>query len=137
MFFWENGFGVMCMRDVVDSKFGCKWGVCCCNEPFGSYGGGGLKNIRRGWEMFCSHTRFDVGDGTNVRFWHDLWCRDKPFALDYKFIGYFIAAHLEFSGNSNKWDVSFFRAAHDCEVDAFALFFNLLYSIRVRQDGEH
>jgi hypothetical protein len=34
------------------------------------------KNIRRGWRKFCSHTRFEVGDVSNVRFWHDLWCGD-------------------------------------------------------------
>jgi hypothetical protein len=30
------------------------------------------KNIRRGWGMFSSHYRFEVGDGNNVRFWHEL-----------------------------------------------------------------
>jgi hypothetical protein len=33
-------------------------------------------NITRGWEKFCSHTRFEVGDGSKVRFWHDHWCGD-------------------------------------------------------------
>lgn len=23
---------------------------------------------------FSSHTKFEVGDGSNVRFWHNLWC---------------------------------------------------------------
>jgi hypothetical protein len=26
------------------------------------------KNIRRGWGKFCSHTIFEVKDGTKVRF---------------------------------------------------------------------
>jgi hypothetical protein len=30
------------------------------------------KNIKRGWEKFSSHIRFEVGDGSNVSFWHDL-----------------------------------------------------------------
>jgi hypothetical protein len=30
-----------------------------------------------GWGMYSSHTRFEVGDCTNFRFWHDLWCGDK------------------------------------------------------------
>jgi hypothetical protein len=35
-----------------------------------------------------------------------------------------------------QWDVSFFRAAHDWEVDVLASFFSLLYSTRVNCDGE-
>jgi hypothetical protein len=33
--------------------------------------------------MFCSHTRFEVGDDANGRFWHDLWCRDKALKLEF------------------------------------------------------
>jgi hypothetical protein len=63
-------------RVVVDSKFGSSWGGWCSNEPLGAFGVGLWKNIRRGWEKFSSHTRFEVGDGSKVRFWHDLWCGD-------------------------------------------------------------
>jgi hypothetical protein len=28
------------------------------------------------------------------------------------------------------------RAAHDCEVDAFVLFFRMLYLVRMRREGE-
>jgi hypothetical protein len=35
-----------------------------------------MKNIMRGWGKFCNHTRFKVGDGSKVRFWHDLLCGD-------------------------------------------------------------
>jgi hypothetical protein len=24
-----------------------------------------------------------VGDGSHIRFWHDLWCGDRPFKLCY------------------------------------------------------
>jgi hypothetical protein len=34
------------------------------------------KNIRRGWGKFSSHTKFEVGDGSKIRFWPDLWCED-------------------------------------------------------------
>jgi hypothetical protein len=27
--------------------------------------------------MLFSHTKFEVGDGFKIRFWHDLWCGDK------------------------------------------------------------
>jgi hypothetical protein len=43
-------------------------------------------------------------------------------------------ALLEYSSDSFQWNVSFARAAYDWEVDVFASFFNLLYSVRVRRD---
>lgn len=61
----------------MDSKFGSLWGGWCFNELVDSYRVGVWKNIRRGWGICSSHTRFDVEDGVNVRFWHDLWCGDK------------------------------------------------------------
>lgn len=32
------------------------------------------KNIRRGWRKFSSHTKFEVKNGSKIRFWHYLWC---------------------------------------------------------------
>jgi hypothetical protein len=46
------------------------------------------------------------------------------------------AAHLEHSGGSNQWNISFVRAAGDWEVDVFASFFRVLYSVRVRWEDE-
>jgi hypothetical protein len=43
-----------------------------------------------------------------------------------------VADYLELSNDSHKWNVSFIRDAHDWEVDVFALFFNFLYSFRLR-----
>lgn len=47
-------------------------GGWCFSEPVGAYGMSLWKNIRKGWKKFCSHTKFDVGNGFKVRFWHDL-----------------------------------------------------------------
>jgi hypothetical protein len=44
-------------------------------------------------------------------------------------------ALVEYSGDSLQWNVSSVRATLDWEMDIFVLFFNLLYSIRVRRDG--
>jgi hypothetical protein len=30
----------------------------------------------RGLGKLCSHTIFEVRNGSKVRFWHDLWCGD-------------------------------------------------------------
>jgi hypothetical protein len=61
---------------VVESKFGCLWGGWCSREPVGAFGVGLWKNIRKGWETFSGFTRFEVGDGVRIKFWHDLWCED-------------------------------------------------------------
>jgi hypothetical protein len=59
-----------------------------------------------------------------------------------RFMGYcvceecFCSGSLELFGGSNQWNVSTVRLAHDWEVDVFALLFNLLYLVTVRQEGE-
>jgi len=46
-----------------------------------------------------------------------------------------VADHLIVVSGSYHWDVSFFQAAHDWEVDVLASFFSLLYSSKVDRDG--
>jgi len=43
---------------------------------------------------------------------------------------------VEFSGGDIQWNVSFTRASHDWEMEAFASFFMVLYLARARQEGE-
>jgi hypothetical protein len=64
-------------RVLVDSKFGSLWDGWCSNESLGSYGVALWKIIKKDWGKFSSHTNFEAGDGSNVRFWHDRWCEDK------------------------------------------------------------
>jgi hypothetical protein len=55
------------------------------------------------------HTKFEVGDGSKIRFWHDWWCGDV--ALLEAFSNLFgitcvkvasVTTHLEFFGGSNQ-----------------------------------
>jgi hypothetical protein len=34
--------------------------------------------MRRGWGVFSRFVRYKVGDGSKIRFWHDLWYGDRP-----------------------------------------------------------
>jgi hypothetical protein len=84
-----------------------------------------------------------VGDGANVGLWHDLWGGDKALKeafSDFYGIAYAkdasVAAHSELSSGFDQWNVSFGRATNDWQVVVFVLFFNLLYSVRVRREGE-
>jgi hypothetical protein len=61
-------------RIVVDAKFGSVGGGWCSLAPNGPHGVGLWKNIKKGWSLFCSHTRFEPGDGSKIRFWNDVWC---------------------------------------------------------------
>jgi hypothetical protein len=82
-------------------------GRVCSGEHVGAYGVSLLKTIRRGWGKFCSHTRFDVGDGSKVRFRHNLWCGDMVLKVKDVFSILFgiacandasVATQVEFSG---------------------------------------
>jgi len=80
---------------------------------------------------------------SKVSFWHDPWCGDKvlkkAFPALYGIVcskDASVTVHLELFGGSNEWSVSFARAAYDWKVDAFASFFSLLYSVRVRRECE-
>jgi hypothetical protein len=35
------------------------------------------EKYQEGLGEFSSHTRFEVGDGSKIRFWHDKWCGDQ------------------------------------------------------------
>ena len=42
----------------------------------GTYGVSMWKTIRSGWLAFLKFLWYDVGDGTKVKFWEDVWCGD-------------------------------------------------------------
>jgi len=101
-----------------------------------------LKNIRKGWSLFCSYTRLILGNGSRIRFWDDVWCGEMslkeafPVLYDIACVkDALVADHLVVVSGSYQWDVRFFRAVHDWEVDVMASFFSLLYSSRVVHDG--
>jgi hypothetical protein len=40
-----------------------------------------MEQYQEGWEEFSSHTRFEVGNGSKIRFWHDVWCGDQTLKV--------------------------------------------------------
>jgi hypothetical protein len=58
-------------RGLVE-RFGCSWVGGVLMSLLGVYGVVLWKNLMRGWRKFSTHTRLEVGDGSKVRFWHDL-----------------------------------------------------------------
>jgi hypothetical protein len=55
----------------VDSKYGNVWSGWCSNEAHGTYDVRLWKNIKS-WGGLSSHTKFEVGDGSKIRFLHDV-----------------------------------------------------------------
>jgi hypothetical protein len=55
-------------KSVVDAKYGSTWAGWCSLDSLGSHGVGLWKNIRKGWSLFCSHTRLILGNGSRIRF---------------------------------------------------------------------
>jgi hypothetical protein len=126
----------------VESSGGLQIGWCSL-EPAGPFGVGVWKNIKKGWDSFSSYTRFVVGDGTKISFWHDLWCGDMTLKIAFPALfgivrveDASVADNLEVLGGSNQWNMSFTREAHNWEVDVFASFLQALHLVKVRRGSE-
>ena len=74
---WLWRFGVerdALWRQVVTAKYGSLEGGWVSKVPTRAYGVGLWKYIRRGWDKFSRLLKFEVGDGSRIRFWDDVWC---------------------------------------------------------------
>uniref|UniRef100_A0A2N9EHP5 Reverse transcriptase domain-containing protein n=1 Tax=Fagus sylvatica TaxID=28930 RepID=A0A2N9EHP5_FAGSY len=78
---WLWRFGVekeALWRQVIVEKYGSMEGGWMSKVPIGPYGVGLWKFIRHRWDKFSRLLKFEVGDGTNIRFWEDVWCGGEP-----------------------------------------------------------
>jgi hypothetical protein len=116
---------------MVETKYDSMRGGWCSKEVGGHFGVGVWKYIRRGLGAFLRFIRYEVGDGSKTRFWHDLWCGDQP--LKETFLDAWVVDHMQFINGNLQWNISFTRPVHNWEVDLVTSFFELLYSIRLRQ----
>jgi hypothetical protein len=53
------------------------WGGWRSGDITGSHGVGLWKYICMGWQIFRRHVKFDLGDGSKIHFWDDVWCGDR------------------------------------------------------------
>ena len=77
-----------------------------------------MEEYQEGLGKFCSHTRFEVGDGSKVRFQHNPWYGDTALKEAFPFLfgiaclqGAFVATLMEFSRGDIQWNVSCTRVA--------------------------
>jgi hypothetical protein len=95
-------------------------------------------------EIVFRHASFEMGDGSKIKFWDDMWCGEmtleEAFPNLYNFAHVkdaFVAIYMDFSSGSLQWNVSFTHTAHNWEVDVLASFYTLLYSHSVRREGKN
>ena len=107
-------------RIVVDAKYGSKWGGWHSVNTTRPHGVELWRYISRGWRLFSSHTRFDPGSGSKIRFWDDVWCGGTTLKEAYPGLYNIsnakeasIADNMDFTGGTLQWNVSFFRLVHD------------------------
>lgn len=122
---------------VIKVKYGSEGGGWCSNSIPNPYGVSLWKTIRGGWPTFSHYILFEIGNGSSVKLWHDIWWGDSPLSLCF----------LElFRINSNKetyvvdlmklhngvlyWDMKFLQAVQDWELGSFFLIYGCyLWSI--------
>ena len=104
----------------------------------GAYGVCMWTSIRSGWLNFSKFLRYDVGDGTRVKFWDDMWCRDRSlkeaFPELYNISRTRDASVFEVMCYSNGrifWDLQFRRLVNDQESQSLDFCMILIYSTKV------
>jgi hypothetical protein len=95
-----------------------------------------------GLGSFSQHVKYEVGDGTRIRFWKDLWCGEstlqEAFPELYRIArdkDALVSVHFQVRNDQIHWSLDFVRAAQDWELESIASFLDLLYSTKVRGSG--
>ena len=65
-------------RKLVEVKYDIMRGGWCSKEVGGSYGVGVWKCIRKGWDNFKQHVRYEVGNGSQILLRQDVRCGELP-----------------------------------------------------------
>ena len=96
------------------------------------------KFIRSGWLNFSKFLRYDVDDGTQVNFWDDVWCRDRPLKEAFpnlynisKTRDASVSEVMRYAYGRIFWDLQFCHLVNDQESQSLDLFMVLIYSTKV------
>jgi hypothetical protein len=130
-------------RKVVDSKYGRMGGGWCSKEVGGSFGFGVWKRIRRGWDAFAAHVRYEIGNGSKVLFWHDMWCGEIPLKTFFPELfliargkDAWVEENMQRQNGTILWNILFSRPVHEWELEAVSRFLEMLYTLKIRSEGE-
>ena len=108
----------------------------------GAYGVCMWKSIRRGWLNFSKFLRYDVGDGTRVKFWVDVRCRGHHLKEAFPDLynisrtrDVLVSEVMCYSNGRIFWDLQFHRLVNDQESQSLDLCMVLIYYTKVRGVG--
>ena len=122
---------------MIVTKYGAEKLGWWSKKSFYAHRVGCWKSILGGLELFKTIVRFQVGNGSRVLFWQDVWCGERP--LKSQFPNLYRIAHLKeatvnqmFSRNGKHihWDLSFVRRLNDWEEESVC---NLLALLAARE----
>ncbi|XP_075665690.1 uncharacterized protein LOC142635420 [Castanea sativa] len=126
-------------RRVIGAKYGNDWGGWFTKSVSWAYGVCLWKSIRSGWLNFSKFLRYDVGDGTRVTFWVDVWCGDSP--LKEAFLDLYnisrtrdasVSEVMCYANGRIFWNLQFHRFVNDQESHSLDSCMALIYSTKVR-----
>lgn len=135
----RNSNACDCMLSPYLTWYGSVWGDWCPHRVRGMYGVS-LKTIRAGWDRSVHFISYKLGDGTQIKFWHDSWCWAQP--LQERFLSKIargvealVADDFIFKGKTHHWDINFTSTIHDWELESVANFMDLVNSSVINQSG--
>uniref|UniRef100_A0A2N9HBH8 Reverse transcriptase zinc-binding domain-containing protein n=1 Tax=Fagus sylvatica TaxID=28930 RepID=A0A2N9HBH8_FAGSY len=139
---WLWRFGVereAFWRKIIMVKYGSLEGGWVSKVPSGPHGVGLWKSIRSRWATFSKFVVFEVGDGSLIRFWDDVWCAEEPLKMAYpELVSELLVLKMLLWLILSKFGVmlcigrsTFTRLAQDWELESISSFFDLLYSANI------
>ncbi|GFZ14619.1 hypothetical protein Acr_24g0008090 [Actinidia rufa] len=63
---------------VIKGKYGCERGDWRTKDIAQPHGTGLWKGIMKVWGDFYPQVKYQLGNGSRIRFWHDDWCYQMP-----------------------------------------------------------
>ena len=127
---WRFGYEREALwRRVIRAKYGAEAGDWCSNSVPDSYGVSLWKTISSGWSTFSRYIQLQIGNGTKVKFWYDVWYGDNPLSMCFPDLfrisndkEAYVADLMQFSNRVLFWDFEFLREIHDRESDSLSVF---------------
>ena len=129
-------------KTVISSKYGLDGLGWCSREVCGPFKVGLWKEILKESSWAKENWRFNISNGTKIRFRLDLWCGTNP--LRYSFPTLFDLAINKFetvadvwdqSVGNGSWNLNLTRDFNDWEVDLVGCLLNSLQKERVSSDS--
>ena len=118
---------------VIKCKYDTLRGDWRTKDIVHSHGSSLWKGIMRVWRDLYTHVSYQLGNGSKIRFWHDVWCGQMSFRD--KFPELFALATYQEASVEECWSPSlvggswlplFRRGAQDWELEAFVELFSAL-----------